>query len=97
MDAYGSFLYAVNTGSGSISSYKINSNTGGLTAFLGAPVVTTGQGANSIAIRSDDSWVFVANLTTGSLSQYAMTPSTGVLNPVGPVSTLVLPSGVAVK
>jgi len=95
-DAYGKFLYVVNTGSGNISSYKISPTTGALSIFLGAPVVA-GQGANSIAIRSDDSWVFVANLTTGSLSQYAITPSSGILNPVGPVSTLDYPSGVAVK
>jgi 6-phosphogluconolactonase (cycloisomerase 2 family) len=96
VDAYGKFLYVVNTGSGNISSFKISPTTGTLSIFLGAPVVA-GQGANSIAIRSDDSWVFVANLTTGSLSQYAITQSTGILNPVAPVSTLDYPSGVAVK
>jgi 6-phosphogluconolactonase len=96
VDAYGRFLYVVNTGSGNVSGYVINSNTGALTGFSGGPAAA-GVGANSIAIRSDDSWVFVANLTTGSLSQYAITLSSGVLNPVGPVSTLDLPSGVAVK
>jgi 6-phosphogluconolactonase (cycloisomerase 2 family) len=96
VDAYGKFLYVVNTGSGNVSSYKINATSGALSIFLGANVVA-GQGANSIAIRSDDSWLFVANLTSGSLSQYAITPSSGILDPVGPVSTLVLPSGVAVK
>jgi 6-phosphogluconolactonase (cycloisomerase 2 family) len=96
VDAYGRFLYVVNTGSGNVSGYVINSNTGALTVFSGGPAAA-GVGANSIAIRSDDSWVFVANLTTGSLSQYAMTLSTGILNPLGPVTTLDFPSGVAVK
>ncbi len=96
VDAYGYFLYVVNTGSGNISGYRINAATGALIAFLGTPAAA-GQGANSIAIRSDDSWLFVANLTTGTLSQYALTLSTGVLSPVGPVQTLDYPSGVAVK
>jgi sugar lactone lactonase YvrE len=94
VDAYGKFLYVVNTGSGNLSGFRINASTGSLTAFATAPA---GVGANSIAIRSDDSWVFVANSTAGTLSQYAITQSSGTLNPVGPVTTLVLPSGVAVK
>ncbi len=96
VDAYGGFLYVVNTGSGSVSGYKINSSTGALISFSGGPTAA-GVGANSIAIRSDDSWMFVANLTAGTLSQYSITLSTGLLTPVGPVSTLVYPSGVAVK
>jgi 6-phosphogluconolactonase (cycloisomerase 2 family) len=98
VDAYGEFLYVVNTGSSNVSGYRIVASTGVLIPFSGASAaVAAGVGANSIAIRSDDSWVFVANLTAGTLSQYAITFSTGVLNPVGPVTTLDLPSGVAVK
>lgn len=96
VDAFGSFLYVVNTGSGNISGFRINSTNGALIA-LTPPFVVAGTGANSIAIRSDDSWMFVANITAGTLSQYAITPSSGNLNPVGPVTTLDLPSGVAVK
>ena len=96
VDAYGSFLYVVNTGSSNISGYRISPSTGALTAFIGAPVAA-GSGANSIAIRSDDSWVFVANTNATTVSQYALTFSTGVLNPVGPINTLDYPSGVAVK
>lgn len=97
VDAYGKFLYVVNKGSSNISGYGINSNTGALLPFSGAPV-NAGVGPNSIAIRSDDSWVFVANTGyPGTLSQYAISLTSGVLNPVGPVSTLDYPSGVAVK
>jgi 6-phosphogluconolactonase len=96
VDAYGNFLYVVNTGSGNVSGFRINANTGALTAFTGGPVVA-GLGANSIAIRSDDSWVFVANTNATSVSQYAITLTTGALNPVSPISTLDYPSGVAVK
>jgi 6-phosphogluconolactonase len=97
VDAYGKFLYVVNKGSSNISGYEINANTGALIPFSGAPAAA-GVGPNSIAIRSDDSWVFVANTGyPGTLSQYAISLTSGVLNPVGPVSTLDYPSGVAVK
>jgi hypothetical protein len=39
----------------------------------------------------------VANTNSTSVSQYALTFSTGILSPVGPISTLDYPSGVAVK
>jgi 6-phosphogluconolactonase (cycloisomerase 2 family) len=97
VDAYGKFLYVVNKGSSNISGYEINSNTGALLPFSGAPVAA-GVGPNSIAIRSDDSWVFVANTGyPGTLSQYSISLTSGILSPVGPVSTLDYPSGVAVK
>lgn len=96
VDAYGNFLYVVNTGSSNVSGYRISPSNGTLTVFTGAPAAA-GVGANSIAIRRDDSWVFVANLTSGTLSQYAITQSSGGLSPVAPVSTLDYPSGVAVK
>ena len=95
VDAYGNFLYVVNTGSNQISGFKISSASGALTPFLST--IATGLGPNSIAIRSDDSWLFVANLTSATVSQYAITPATGILTPQGPISTLNLPTGVAVK
>ena len=96
VDAYGKFLYVVNTGSNNISGYVISSFTGALTAFTGG-LNPAGFGANSIAIRSDDSWLFVANTNATSVSQYSINLTTGALTPVTPISTLDLPSGVAVK
>ena len=95
-DAYGNFLYVVNTGSSTISAFRMSPATGTLTA-LSPPTVATNSGSNSIAIRSDDSWLFVANFTSGNVSQYAITPATGVLTPQAPITTLNYPSGVAVK
>jgi 6-phosphogluconolactonase len=97
VDAYGGFLYVLNTGSSQISSFRISPTTGALTP-LSPPTVNTGLGPTSIAIRSDDSWVFVANLTAGTLSQYGLTPATGQLTPQSqPIGTFDYPSGVAVK
>jgi hypothetical protein len=50
-----------------------------------------------MAIRSDDSWLFVTNLNQANLSQYAITPSSGGLTPQTPVQTDNFPWGVAVK
>jgi len=100
VDAYGNFLYVVDTASGIISSFKITPTTGSLTP-LNPPSVSAGPGANSIAIRSDDSWMFVANsgsqgVGSQTLSEYGITPATGELTPQPPISTFNYPSGVAV-
>jgi 6-phosphogluconolactonase (cycloisomerase 2 family) len=95
-DAYGSYLYVVDTGSNVVSQFRLSPTTGSLTP-LTPPTVGAGQGANSIAVRNDDTWVFVANITAATLSQFAITPSTGALVATPqPISTFNLPSGVAV-
>jgi 6-phosphogluconolactonase (cycloisomerase 2 family) len=94
VDAYGNFLYVVNTGSSNVTGFRIGASTGGLTSI---GTYAAGVGANSIAIRSDDSWLFVANSTASTLSQYAITPATGVLAPQPVTTTFNIPTGVAVK
>jgi 6-phosphogluconolactonase (cycloisomerase 2 family) len=95
-DAYGNFLYVVDTGSDQVSGYRISASNGSLTAFTGA-AISTGSGPTSIAIRSDDSWMFVSNLNAATLSQYAISPASGTLTPQPATSTFNYPSGVAVK
>jgi 6-phosphogluconolactonase (cycloisomerase 2 family) len=94
VDAYANFLYIVNTGSSDVTGFRISASTGGLTAI---GTYAAGVGANSIAVRSDDSWVFVANSTASTLSQYGITPSSGVLAPQPVTTTFNIPTGVAVK
>jgi 6-phosphogluconolactonase (cycloisomerase 2 family) len=96
MDAYGSYLYVVDTASGLVSQFKVSPTSGSLTA-LTPPYVGAGAGANSIAIRSDDSWVFVADKTSATLSQYGINLATGNLAGQPPVQTFNYPTGVAVK
>lgn len=96
MDAYGSFLYVVDAPSGLVSQFKISPTSGSLTALTPA-FVGAGVGADSIAIRSDDSWVFVANKTTATLSEYGINLATGNLAGQPPVQTFNQPTGVAVK
>jgi|SRR5271165_2589799 len=96
VDAYGNFLYVVDTASGILSCFKISATTGSLLPLTPSSV-SAGPGANSIAIRSDDSWMFVANIGSQTVSEYGITPHTGELTPQPPVSTFNYPSGVAVK
>jgi hypothetical protein len=102
VDAYGNFLYVVATGSSYINAFRISSATGALSPLTPATYALTtalGQdsGANSIVIRSDDSFLFVANSNAETLSEFGVVPETGGLSPVSPVSTFNYPSGVAVK
>ena len=97
VDAYGNFLYVVDTGSsvaGEISAFRISPSNGTLISIGNT---ATGSGPNSIAIRSDDSFLFVANLNSASVSQYAIQLANGELTPQTPITTFNYPSGVAVK
>ena len=101
VDAYGNYLYVLGTLSNTISPLKISPISGGLTA-LTPPTVATGVGPISIVVRGDDSWLFVANFgsqTQGgnTVSQYSVTPETGVLLVAPAIPTDNYPWGLAVK
>ena len=101
VDPYGNFVYVLGTFSNTISPLKISPISGALTA-LSPPTVATGVGPKSIAIRSDDSWMFVTNFGSTNLggntvSQYSITPATGALAPETVIQTDNYPWGVAVK
>lgn len=93
---FAGFLYVVDTGSGQVSPYQISAISGGLTA-IGTPVSTNQSGPNSIALRNDGNWLFVANFNSSTVSQFGITPATGALTPAAPFSTFANPTGVAVK
>jgi 6-phosphogluconolactonase (cycloisomerase 2 family) len=96
VDPYGNTLYVLGTGSSTVSIFRISPISGSLTA--GNPAtVATGLMPTSIAIRSDDSWLFVTNFSAGTLSEYSITPASGGLIPQPPVFTDNYPWGVAVK
>jgi 6-phosphogluconolactonase (cycloisomerase 2 family) len=95
VDAYGHFLYVLN-GTNNISPFRISPVSGSLSPLTPA-TVAAGLGATSIAIRSDDSWLFVTNFSAATVSQYAVTPESGALSPVPVIETDNYPWGVAVK
>jgi 6-phosphogluconolactonase (cycloisomerase 2 family) len=96
VDPFGNYLYIVDTLSNQLSALHISPVSGSLTD-LSPAVVTTGTQPKSIAIRSDDSWIFVANFASATLSQYAVTPASGALTPQTGITTDNYPWGVAVK
>ena len=96
VDAYANFLYVLATNSNAVYVYKISSTNGALTPLTPA-FVATNSFPTSIAIRSDDSFMFVANFNSANLSEYGITPFTGALTPQPTVTAFPLPWGVAVK
>jgi DNA-binding beta-propeller fold protein YncE len=101
VDAFGNYVYVVGTLSNTVSVLKISPITGSLTATAPA-TVATGVGPKAIAIRADDSWMFVSNFGSSSLggntvTQYLVTPQSGALTVQPPIQTDNYPWGVAVK
>ena len=96
VDPYGNFVYVVGTLSNTISPMKIAPVSGALSS-TSPTTVATGLGPKSIVIRGDDNWMFVTNFNGPSVSQYAITPSTGALTVQQAIPTDNYPWGVAVK
>jgi DNA-binding beta-propeller fold protein YncE len=96
VDAYGGYLYVLASNADAMYAYKISSTNGALTPMTPA-FVATGVFPTSIAIRSDDSFIFVANYTSGTLSEYGISPGVGTLTVQPTVTAFPTPWGVAVK
>ena len=95
VDPFGNSVYVLGTLSNTISLLRISSVSGSLTA--NATPIATGASPKSIAIRSDDTWLFVTNYGAATVSQYSITPATGILNAKPTIPTDNNPWGVAVK
>ncbi len=95
VDAYGNFVYVLN-GTNNISPFRISTVSGSITPLTPSPVAA-GSGATAMALRSDDSWLFVSNFIAATVSQYSMSPSTGSLVGVPSIQTDNYPYGLAVK
>jgi 6-phosphogluconolactonase (cycloisomerase 2 family) len=101
VDPYGNYVYVLGTLSNTINPLKIAQISGAL-APVNPATVATGIGPVSIVIRSDDSWLFVANHGTpaiggNTVSQFAITPESGALSAQEAIQTDDYPWGVAVK
>ena len=81
------FLYVVNNlngaGGNSVTEFTIAAN-GSLTAV--APNVATGSTPNGITVDPSGTHAYVANFGDGTVSQYTITPTTGVLVPMTPAT-----------
>ncbi|HET9308633.1 MAG TPA: beta-propeller fold lactonase family protein [Candidatus Sulfotelmatobacter sp.] len=95
VDPFGNSVYVLGTLSNTISLLRISAVSGSLTVSV--TPIATGASPRSIAIRSDDTWLFVTNYGAATVSQYSITPATGVLDAKPAVTTDNNPWGVAVK
>ena len=89
MDAAGSFLLCVNSGSNSVSVYSVSASTGVLTA-MGSPAAT-GIAPQGITVTGN--FVYVTNANSASVSAYTL--AAGVLTPAGSFLTGNAPFAVA--
>ena len=87
MARFGDALLVANTYSDTISVIDTRTNKVMRTINLGLPIKLPGHehsvygaGPNSIAIRSDDTWVFVANFTSANISQYPSARASAIKN-----------------
>ena len=95
VDPFGNSVYVLGTLSNTISLLRISPVSGSLT--VNASPTATGASPRSIAIRSDDTWLFVTNYGAATVSQYSITPATGILDAKPTIATDNYPWGVAVK
>jgi 6-phosphogluconolactonase len=97
IDPTGSFLFAANVNSNSVSAFTIDQNTGLLTPVAGSPF-PTGLNPQSVAIEHGK-FLYVPNGNSASVSAYTINVKTGALLPVpgSPFPTGAVPVTAATK
>jgi len=90
----GGYLLAANFSANTISVYRIDTVSGGLTTAGNA--VAAGTNPIALATTPDGTLVFAANANSNNLSSYSFDPGTGALTPLGLVTTGNAPEWVAV-
>jgi 6-phosphogluconolactonase (cycloisomerase 2 family) len=83
VDPSGKFVYATNSGPGSISAYTIDGETGALTPVSGQPFAA-GEDANSLVVSPSGTFAYVTNQGSGTdaISAYTIDATTGALTQV---------------
>jgi 6-phosphogluconolactonase (cycloisomerase 2 family) len=106
-DSKGEYLFVADYASNQLSQYKVGVGSGALTA-QSPPDISTGTNPVSVTVRAGNgavlgtggttNYVYVANLTSGTISSYSYDTTTGLLAVVGQaVTTAGQPSAVAAK
>jgi 6-phosphogluconolactonase (cycloisomerase 2 family) len=99
VDPTSHYLYVANAGDGTISQYSINQTSGALTALTPASVQSINgsstSGVSSVSIDPTGTYLYAPNRGTvvgyqGSISQFAINPTTGALTPL---TTPTVPAG----
>lgn len=79
----GDYLYASNRGHNSIAVFKVNSETGKLTALEFVPIA--GETPRNFAISPYGKYLYAASQDTGNITTYKIIQETGKLKPQAPV------------
>lgn len=72
------YIYAANQGAHNVSGYRVNLETGKLTALPGSPY-QSGRFPVSIASSHDGRFVYATNQGSGTVSAYKISPENGAL------------------
>ncbi len=86
------FLYAVNQADGKVYQFVIRSN--GTLGKIPPAAVAAGSAPQMAAVDSTESWAYVTNLGSGSISEYSIDPATGALSSIGSFPGLAGPFGI---
>lgn len=81
VEASGQYVYVVNEGTNSVSTFVIDAATGGLTLDR-AGMAMTGMHPSAVAADPSGRFAYVANATSGSVSAYAIGDQTGALTSI---------------
>ncbi|BBP00806.1 hypothetical protein SFSGTM_15140 [Sulfuriferula nivalis] len=76
----GTFVYVTNINEDSVSTYRINANTGVLTLVKGSPI-TAGKSPITVTVNPAGTFTYVANMGDNTISAYRIT-TTGTLTPI---------------
>ncbi len=83
----GSYLLAAETVTNGVRVFSINPSTGQFKEVSGSPF-SAGSGPDAVLVDSTDSYVYVANRTDGTISEFTLDSSDGALAPISGASSI---------
>ena len=99
VDVTGRFAYALDGSSNNLRGYRVNAQSGELTALAGGPLATGGVGGFRTAHDASGKFVYVLNLFSGNVSAFAINAADGSLAavPGSPFAAGANPRSIAVS
>jgi len=98
IDPSGRFAYVTNNVSRNISAYAINAATGALSQIAGSPFSVGNSNTATMAMHPTGKFLYLANYGNprGTVTSYAINPTTGTLTGTGSVAGAMYPLGITV-
>ena len=98
VDATGRFAYALD-GANNLRGYRVNGQSGQLTALAGGPFATGGSGSFRVTHDASGKFVYVLNLVSNNVSAFTINAADGSLSAVsgGPFAVGSQPRSIAVS